>query len=63
MSITTPLELDLAVVTISTTVELQSRWPHKLQNSYTAEILTLLKVLGPNTDYPTRGSGKGTDNP
>ena len=43
MSITTPLEVDLAVVTISPTKELQSRWPHKLQNNYTKEILTLLK--------------------
>ena len=43
ISITTPLEVDLAVVTISHIIELQSRWPQKLQNNYTKEILTLLK--------------------
>ena len=37
---------------------------HKLQNYYTKETLSLLKkFLGPTTDFPTCGSGKGTENP
>ena len=37
---------------------------HKMQNNYTKEILCTVKnVLGPTTDFPTWGSGKGTENP
>ena len=37
---------------------------HKLQNNYNKEILALLKkVLGPTAEFPSWGSGKGTENP
>ena len=35
---------------------------YKLENNYTKEIL-IAKVLGPITDFPTWGFGKGTENP
>ena len=36
---------------------------HVLQNNYSKEILALLKkFLAPTTDFPTWGSGKGTEN-
>ena len=54
-SMTAPLEVDLAVVTISPTIELQSRWPYKLQNSYTKEILTLLKSSKTSHTVPNLG--------
>ena len=38
---------------------------HKLENNYTKEVFGLLTahLLGPTTDFPTWGSGKGTENP
>ena len=44
-------------------------WSHWADNTQTAEQLyqrishTVTKVLGPTIDFPTWGSGKGTDNP
>ena len=37
---------------------------HKLENNYTKEVFGLLTahLLGPTTDFPTWGSGKGTEN-
>ena len=36
---------------------------HKLQNNYTKEALTPVKVLGLMIDFPNWGSSKGTENP
>ena len=37
---------------------------HKLENNlYQRSSCTVAKVLGPTTDFPTCGSGKGTENP
>ena len=44
-------------------------WSHRADNPQTAEQLykinshTVEKALGPTTDFPMWGSGKGTDNP
>ena len=36
----------------------------KLQNNYSKRnSLTVKKILGPTTNFPTWGSGKGTENP
>ena len=36
---------------------------HMLENNYTRSSHTVVKALGPTTDFPTWGSGKGTENP
>ena len=36
---------------------------HVLENNYTRHSHTVVKALGPTTDFPIWGSGKGTENP
>ena len=53
----------LEEVTMSPNIELPSRWPTKCRTIIPKKSHTVKKVLGPTTDFPIWGSGKGPENP
>ena len=53
----------LEEVTIYPIKEPLSRWPTNCRTIMPKKLLTVKKVLGPTADFPTWGSGKGTENP
>ena len=48
---------------VRTTTEAQSRQPANWRTIIPKNSSTVVKVLGTTTDFPTWGSGKGTENP
>ena len=53
----------LEEVVISPTIELLSRCPTNWRTIIPKKFSNCWKVLGPTTDFPTWGSGKGAENP